>query len=267
MQELTSLLDKVIQIVGEVASIIKDAPFSTEEKTEATNIVTTNDLLSQKYLMEKLSVILPGSGFYCEEEGVCDCDKEYVWIIDPIDGTTNYSRGIADCGISVALLHNKKAVLGVVRSIFNNDVYYAIRGKGAYYNGKPICVSQNPFNRSILCTAMSLYKKEHAKVCDNIIYETYMQCNDVRRFGSCAMELCYIATGRCELYFEIRVFPWDYAAGYLILSEAGGIVRGLGDEELTFDRPSVVVGANTKENYGKLTQIINKHLKNTPYQE
>ena len=267
MQELTSLLNGVIQIVGKVANIIKDAPFSTAEKSQTTDIVTSSDLASQKYLIKELGTLLPNSGFYCEEEGVCDCEKEYVWIIDPIDGTTNYSRGIADCGISVALLRNKKAVLGVVCSIFSGDIYSAVLGKGAFLNGKPISVSNNTFNRSLFCTAMSLYKKEHAKVCGDIIYETYMQCNDVRRFGSCALELCYLACGKCELYFEIRVFPWDYAAAYLILREAGGVICGLADKELTFDCPTVVVAANNKENYEKLSLIVNKHLKTTPYEE
>lgn len=264
---LTSLLEEVIQIVRETASIIKDAPFTVTEKTEAVNIVTSNDLLSQNYLIEKLGALLPGSGFYCEENGVNERDKKYIWIIDPIDGTNNYARGIAECAISVALVKNNQVILGVVCSIFTDDVYYATAGGGAFWNGKPISASSNAFSYSILCTAMSLYKKEHAKVCDDIIFEAYMQCNDVRRFGSCAMELCYLAAGKCDLYFEIRVFPWDYAAGLLILQEAGGIIRELGDRELTLAAPSVVVAANTQENYEKLSYIVNKHLKSTPYED
>ena len=267
MQELTSLLNSVIQIVGKVADIIKDAPFSVTEKNEAANIVTTNDLASQKHLIKELSALLPNSGFYCEEEGVCERNKGYVWVIDPIDGTTNYSRGITECAISVALLKNQKAVLGVVYCVFSGDVYSAVLGKGAFLNGNPISVSSNPFKNSLFCTAMSLYKKEHAKVCADIIYETYMQCNDIRRFGSCALELCYLACGKCDLYFEIRVFPWDYAAAYLILREAGGVICGLANEELSLDCPTVIVAANSRENYEKLSQIVNKHLKTTPYKE
>ena len=267
MQELTSLLNSVVQIVGKVADIIKDAPFCVTEKNEATDIVTTNDLAAQKHLIKELGSLLPNSGFYCEEEGVCERDKEYVWVIDPIDGTANYSRGIAESAISVALLKNQKAVLGVVCCIFSGEIYSAALGKGAFLNGKPISVSVKSFKNSLFCTAMSLYKKEHAKACADIIYETYMQCNDIRRFGSCALELCYLACGKCELYFEIRVFPWDYAAAYLILREAGGIIYGLADKELTLDCPTVIVAANNKENYEKLSRIVNKHLKTTPYKE
>jgi myo-inositol-1(or 4)-monophosphatase len=114
---------------------------------------------------------------------------------------------------------------------------------------------------------MSLYKKEHAKVCSDIIFDAYLRCNDVRRFGSCAIELCYLAAGMCELYFEIRVFPWDFGAALLILREAGGVARGLQDSELSYTRPTVVIGANNEENYRILSDIVNSHLQNTPYED
>jgi myo-inositol-1(or 4)-monophosphatase len=250
-----------------VAEEIRYAPFETEEKGDVGNIVTTNDIKSQRLLVERLSRLIPESGFFCEEEGLSDTDREFIWVIDPIDGTANYSRGIGDCAISVALLHKGEPAVGVVRSIFGEEVFSAVKGLGARLCDKPIKVSGRDFSRGILCTAMSLYKKDHAKVCSDIIYEAYMECNDVRRFGSAAMELCYIAAGRCELYFEIRVFPWDYAAGLLILREAGGVAKGLSDKELKFTSPTVLVGANNPENYEKLSKIVNKYLHTTPYED
>ncbi len=264
-QSLKNLSEKVIQIVSLVADEIKTAPFAVTEKCEVTNIVTTSDILSQRMLIDKLHALLPDSGFYCEEESVNSSHKKHVWVIDPIDGTANYSRGINDCAISVALLEDQKVVLGVVYSIFTGEVYSATLGGGAFFNGKPINVSKNSFERSILCTAMSLYKKEHAKLCSDIIYEAYMQCNDVRRFGSCALELCYLAHGRCDIYFEIRVFPWDFAAAYLVLKEAGGIICEREDGKFGLDGPTVVVAANNAENYDRLYAIVDKHLKNNCY--
>ena len=258
---------KVIDAVQSAAGLIRNTSFRITEKDESVNIVTTSDIKSQRYLTEKLCKLIPESGFYCEEEDLSDTESEYIWVIDPIDGTANYARGIADCAISVALIHRGKAILGVVCNIFTGDVFSAVRGGGSRLNGKAISVSDNSFKNGILCTAMSLYKKEYARICSDIIYDAYMECNDVRRFGSCALELCYLAAGRCELYFEIRVFPWDYAAGYLILEEAGGILRGLADKELDFKRPTVLVGANNKENYGKLSGIVNSYLHNTPYKD
>ena len=259
--------DRLIEITDEVACAIRNAPYETIEKGDVKNIVTTNDIKSQHMLVERLSDLIPGSKFFCEEEGLQATEGEYIWVIDPIDGTTNYSRGSKDSAISVALLYQGEVVLGVVKAIFTSECFSAVKGDGAYLDGRPIKVSDRDFASGILCTAMSLYKKEHAKVCSDIIFETYMQSNDVRRFGSCAMELCYIAAGRCELYFEIRVFPWDYAAGLLILKEAGGVARGLKDEEVDFKRPTVLVGANNEENYAKLSQIVNKHLHYTPYED
>ena len=112
---------------------------------------------------------------------------------------------------------------------------------------------------------MSIYKKEYADVCNSIILETYKQCNDFRRFGSAALELCYLASGKCDLYFEIRVFAWDCAAGAYILRKAGGIVKTYNDEDLTYTKvPFVVIGANTEDNYKKLSEIVHKHVKKKP---
>ena len=263
---LLDIKNKVVALTTAVAHAIKDKPFTVTDKNGPENIVTSSDITSQRMLVEGLTEILPSSSFFCEEEGLADMDNEYVWVIDPIDGTTNYSRGIDDCAISVALLYKGTPIVGVVKSIFREDCYSAIAGMGAWLNDKAIKVSNRSFNNGLLCTAMSLYKKDHAKVCSDIIYETYMQCNDIRRFGSCAMELCYIAAGKCDLYFEIRVFPWDCAAGLLILNEAGGIAKGLKDATLDLKKPSVVICANSEENYRKLADIVNKHLHSTPYE-
>lgn len=266
MENIRTLEGRVIDVVREAVELVKNTNFSVSEKGDVTDIVTTNDILSQNFLIDRLGRLIPGSGFH-SEEGVCDKNKEYVWIIDPIDGTANYSRGISDCAISVALARGGRVVLGVVCSIGSGDLYSATLGGGARLNGSEIFTSKKDFASSMLCTAMSLYRKEYAKLCSDIIFDIYMRSNDLRRFGSCALELCYIAAGRCELYFEMRVFPWDYAAGYLILKEAGGVIGGLGGEELDFSRPSVVIAANNVENYETITNIVSKHLKKTPYED
>lgn len=265
--DMHSLEEKVIEEVKKAGELIKNADFKVSSKGDCANIVTDSDLKVQRYLYEKLKELVQDSGFYGEEDEFKDIEREYVWIIDPIDGTTNYSRGIPECAISVALVKNGRVVLGVVYDIFKNEVFSAVAGDGAYHNGNRINVSQRSFENGLFCTAMSLYKKEYALVCNDIIYEAYMQCNDVRRFGSCALELCYLAAGRCELYFEIRVFPWDYAAAYLILTEAGGVLRGFGGKAPDLTKPTALIGANNLENYEKLNKIVLKHLEKLPYEE
>lgn len=119
----------------------------------------------------------------------------------------------------------------------------------------------------MLCTAFSLYRKEYAKACIDVVSEAYAQCADFRRFGVCSLELCYLAEGVCDLYFEFRLFPWDYAAASLILTEAGGIVTGLDGQSPRLDRTTPIIAANTRENHERLLKIAQKHIAIVPYKE
>ena len=258
---------KLIVIIKRAVNYALKKEYSITQKGNEENIVTSSDFLIQEFLIKNLKKLLPESGFLCEENNFLDFNHEFVWVIDPIDGTTNFSRKIKNCAVSVALLNKQKPIIGVVYNIFNRELFSARQGCGAKLNGKTIKVSDNPFKNSILCTAMSLYNKEYAPICSDIINDAYLKCNDIRRFGSCALELCYIAAGMCDLYFEIRVFPWDYAAGMLILQEAGGILTGLNYEKPNYAKPTALIGANSSENYNILNSIINKYLKILPYEE
>ena len=262
-----ALEKKLVRLVRRAAKIPLARDFSVEQKSSAADIVTSADYGVQSFLQRELVKLLPGSGFLCEEKNVNDAGRECVWVIDPIDGTTNFARGIDDYAISVALLRAGQPAVGAVYNPVKREMYSASAGAGARLNGRRIAVSDTPFGQGLLCTAMSLYRKEFAPVCFDIIAEAYGMCGDIRRFGSCATELCYLASGRCDLYFELRVFPWDYAAALLILKEAGGILKGLHGAELTFDRPTVLVGANSEENYRKLEAVVGKYLKSVPYEE
>ena len=158
-------------------------------------------------------------------------------------------------------------MLGVVYNPSDGDLFRAVKGKGAYLGNRRIHTSNRVFADGILCTAMSLYRKEFAPVCNRIIMDAYGQCNDFRRFGACAIELCYLALGRIDLFFEIRVQPWDCAAGSLILTEAGGAITGLHGAPLRWDGPMLLVGANNTENLSRLNGIVSKHLKKIPYED
>ena len=260
-------VQSVIDIVREASSLMCTGTFEIESKGGCENIVTTSDLAVQEFLCRRLSTILPGCGFICEEEGVCNPDKEYVWVIDPIDGTANFARGISDCAISVALKHGAEVLYGVIFIPWKNEMYHAVKGGGAFCNGVPVHVSSRPFRDGILCTAMSTYRKEYADTCSDIIMEAFHKCNDVRRFGSAAVELCILASGKCELYFEMRLQPWDYAAGMLILQEAGGVISSLDGSLPRFDGPDLVCAANSSESHARLLDIIRKHVPSIPYSD
>lgn len=262
------LMQGLQRAVREAAALAMKLDFSVEEKNnDAANLVTSSDLAVQKHLCASLSRLLPGSGFLCEEEDLSDTEKEYVWIIDPIDGTTNYARGLGIFAISVALVKNGEALLATVYDPSRDEMFSAVRGCGAFCNGKPIQTAKKPFASSLLCSALCIYQKEFAEICMNIIMDLYPRISDLRRTGSCALELCYLACGRCDLFFEIRVCPWDYAAACLILEEAGGVLRGVGGKTLHFDMTEPLIGAGNPEHYPLLLETVEKYLPGMPQYE
>ena len=264
-KEMERLLEKTVEIVRGAAGRMVRSGFEVMEKGDLTNLVTSSDLAVQHFLTGRLAELLPGCGFLCEEEDFRDEAHEYVWIIDPIDGTANYARGIADCCISVALTRNGVLQLGVVYSPARQELYTALAGKGAWCNGRRIRVSDRPFEDGLFCTAMSTYRKEFAKTCSDIIFDVYMQSNDTRRFGSAALELCMMAAGIIELYFEMCLQPWDYAAAGLILREAGGAVCDFERKAPSLFKPSMFIAANTKESCQRILYTVHKHLDKLPY--
>ena len=263
---MLTLKEAAESVVRQAASLMIRSDFKVDEKDGAANIVTSSDLAVQRFLCEKLKELLPESEFFCEEEDLQN-EGEYVWIIDPIDGTANYARGLGESAISVALAKEGEVVLGIVYNPYRGQMFVAEKGAGATLNGLPIHASKRAFGQAILCTAASLYCKDYAEICFDIIRDAYGECNDFRRFGSAAIELCYLAAGMCDLYFEIRLFPWDYAAAQLILHEAGGIVRGFDGALPSLRRPSPVIGANNRENYEHLQEIVHRHMDRVPYGE
>lgn len=258
------MLTQITDIVREASRLMLTDTFEISQKDGFANIVTSSDLAVQNFLRERLASLLPGCGFLCEEEDMHDTEKEYTWIIDPIDGTANYSRGIRECAICVGLKHDDHMEMSVVYLPRTDEMFSAGYSKGAWLNGKRIHVSDRPFEDAILCTALAVYYKEYAQICSDIIVEAFGQINDIRRFGAAAPELCYLALGRCELYFEYRLSPWDYAAASLILTEAGGILTGMDGKPLDVTKPAGVVAANNRENLERMVGIIQNNLRNQP---
>lgn len=234
-------------IVREAAGLMASGSFDVRQKNGYANIVTSSDLAVQEFLKERLQRLLPWSEFLCEEEDRHSLRAEDIWIIDPIDGTQNYSRGITQCGISVGLRRGDEMAAGTVFLPWADEMYMARKGRGATLNGNPIHVSDRPFGDALLCTALPVYYKEHASVCSRIISRTFRECNDIRRFGSAATELCYLARGWVELYFEYRLSPWDFAAASLIVTEAGGCMADLEGNKPDTTKASGIVAANNME--------------------
>ena len=268
--DLQKLVEQVKTIVLASAKFTKVDSFSVEEKEgESWNIVTSADVAVQDYLQKELMALLPEAGFYGEEEHEHDFSKPISWIVDPIDGTTNFARGMQQSGISVGLREGQELVLGVVYNPDLDDMFWATKGNGAYLNGKRLSVSKKDFAHSILCTAMCLYRKSYAKLCSDVLFEVYNQSADFRRFGVASLEMCYLAAGRVDTFFELRLFPWDFAAAAVILKEAGGFMSTMvwdkgpvtPSRNLILDAPSPMIAANSEENLEKLCSIILGHMK------
>lgn len=259
----TPSLQQIIDIVKEAAGLMQTDAFEISEKEGFANIVTSSDVAVQDFLCGRLKELMPDSGFLCEEEDMWDTSHEYTWIIDPIDGTANYSRGIAQCAICVGLKHNEDMAMGVVYIPMTGEMFYAEQGKGAFLNGRQIHVSERPFENSLLCTALPVYHKEYAQMCSDIIVEAFGRCNDIRRFGACAPELCYLAMGRCELYFEYLLSPWDYAAASLIVTEAGGTITATDGSPVKLTQKGGVIAANNAANHKQMADIVAEKARST----
>ena len=258
-------MEKIIAIVREAAGLMVRSGFEIHTKGSVENLVTSSDLAVQHFLTERLGKLIPGSGFLCEEEDLSDTRHSDIWIIDPIDGTANYARSNENCCISVALVHEGEPVAGVVYSPWRDELYAAEKGRGATCNGQPIHVSARSFEEGLIFTALCTYHKEFAGYCRDIMYDLYMHGNDIRRIGSSALELCLTAAGQAELYFEMRLLPWDFAAASLILQEAGGTICGMDGQFPSLMEPSPIIAANTPENCARISAAVHRHMAKLPY--
>ncbi|WP_379128399.1 inositol monophosphatase family protein [Paenibacillus sp. sgz500958] len=259
------MIKNVIEIVREASLLMKNKDFTIHSKGNVSNNVTSVDLSLQAFLKSRLMPLLDNCGFIGEESEASDYEHPYLWIVDPLDGTANFIRDIGLSAISVGLLKDNEPVLGVVYNPYRDEMFYAEKGTGAYLNGEQIKVSGRDLEHSILCTAMSLYNKDFAKPCLNIIEKVYDKCDDIRRMGSAALELVYLACGRVDMYFEIRVFSWDFAAASVIIQESGGYVGTIEYDKPVYNRPIPLLCTNTKENYEYLKQVVSEEIPAIPY--
>lgn len=241
-------LNSMCDVVRKCGKIIKDAPrdkISISEKEGDANFVTTYDTTVQEILKKELLELVPEATFLGEEgEKTVYSDKGKFFIVDPIDGTTNFIKDYHTSVISVALIEDGDAKIGIVYNPYLDEMFTAERGKGAFCNGRKIKVSKEPLENGLVLFGTAPYYKELNRKSFDMAYEYFQKALDIRRSGSAAMDLCSIAAGRAELYFELRLSPWDYAAGALLVEEAGGIVTTAEGGKITYDKQCSVIARN-----------------------
>ncbi len=197
-----------------------------EQKDGFNNLVSYVDKEAEKTLVTALRKMVPAAGFITEEGTVEQASKEeYSWIIDPLDGTTNFLHGLPLFAISIALARNKKPILGVVHNVVPNECFHAIDGRQAKCNNTPISVSKiGALSEGLLATGFPYYHLDKREVYLDIIKDFLAKSHGIRRLGSAAIDLAFVACGRLEGFFEYNLNAWDVAAGTFILQQAGGRV-------------------------------------------
>ena len=248
MKEFHTCLEPVCELIRECGQFIKDADRShlrIDQKCGRANFVTEYDRKVQERLRAGLLELMPSAQFIGEEGSAQKFSTTgKFFIVDPIDGTTNFIKDYRVSCISVGLVVDGTAELGVIYNPYLDEMFSAMRGCGAFCNGSRLHVSSEPLENALVIFGTSPYREDLTDRTFNLACAYFKKAVDVRRSGSAALDMCSVAAGRAELFFELSLSPWDYAAGSLIVKEAGGLVSDINGKELAYDRQCSVIAKN-----------------------
>jgi myo-inositol-1(or 4)-monophosphatase len=261
--QLVNLEKEVISLCLEVAAFIRNEAQAfdrsrIEFKHGFNNLVSYVDKEAELKLVQGLKKLLPQSGFLAEEgTGISSEQMEYEWIIDPLDGTTNFMHGLPMFAISVALARNKQIILGIVHEINRDECFHAVEHQPAYCNNQRITVSTiSSLQESLLATGFPYYHLDKRDDYLEIIKVFLEQTHGIRRLGSAAVDLAYVACGRMEGFFEYNLNAWDVAAGAFIVQQAGGKVSDFsGGDNYLYGGQMIAAGAVHQQ----MLEIIHPH--------
>jgi len=228
-ENLKLILEQTQQVAKEAGAFIRKErqhfDVKSVEHKGFNDLVSYVDKEAEKLIVDQLSLILPQAGFITEEGTNSTKSEEYNWVIDPLDGTTNFIHGVPIFSVSIALMRYNEVILGVVYEINLHECFYAMKGGGAYCNDTKIQVSQaGNLSASLVATGFPYYDFGLIDKYLAVLKQLMKTTHGVRRFGSAAVDLCYVASGRIEGFFEYNLNSYDVAAGALIVEEAGGKV-------------------------------------------
>ncbi len=239
--------EKIKEIVKEAAQLFGNDEAAAHIKVKGrSDFVTEVDMAVQTLLCGKLQALYPDIQFMGEEKDNSDIDfSRPVWILDPVDGTTNLIHRFPESCISLGFVADHQILAGIIYNPYHDELYFAKKGEGAYLNGKPIHVRPTAeLSESLVSVGTSPYQHELAGKVFRQIINVYLRSADIRRMGSSAIDLAYVACGRTDAFFELVLRPWDYAAGQLIVTEAGGKITDFDGNPIFPDRPVAVLASN-----------------------
>lgn len=244
-------LEKLIRTVAQ--RLLSGEGRSVTAKEGIGNYVTELDKGLQEQLREELAAFLPEAGFQGEEGGKTQTTG-LRWIVDPIDGTTNFVRNLHYSCVSVALAQDETPLMGVVYNPYLDLLYSAEKGKGAWCNGTPLSVTNHDMAHSLVSVGFTAYERDQTDQMFRIFRNLFDNCEDMRCFGSAALDLCAVGAGGLDAFAELVLQPWDYAAAACIITEAGGVISDLMGNPLPLCKSSSVLAGN-KVNYDQLLKL------------
>ncbi len=260
---LNTILPHVVRTAKSAGDFIRNERSKfTPDKIEMKGL---NDMVSyvdkgaEKMIVEELTEILPGCGFLLEEDQTKE-KSEYNWIVDPLDGTTNFIHGIPCYAVSIALEHKGEILLGVVYDVAKKECFSAYKQAGAFLNNQPIRVSENKtLKDSLIATGFPIYNFDRQENYLNVLRKLMQGTHGVRRIGAAAVDLCYVACGRVDAFYEYNLNPWDVAAGALIIKEAGGTLSDFkGQQNWLYGKEIIATNGLVEKEF---TDLIQKHFK------
>ena len=259
--DLALLTKEVCCIATNAGTFLKEErkTFRSEmvEEKHAHDYVSYVDKESEKRIVGALSALLPEAGFITEEGSAVYRDEPYCWVVDPLDGTTNYIHDNAPYCVSIALRSKKELLLGVVYDPCRNECFYAWKGGGAYVDGEQMRVSDvNNFENAFLVVELPYNSGQYSRTGEHLIHSLYGKVGGIRMTGSAALAICYVAAGRFDGWAEAFIGKWDYAAAALMVQEAGGRVTDFYGNDLFIDGHHVI--ATNGRLHGDLQRLLNE---------
>lgn len=233
---MTEHITEIARKAGKMMLAASDP--KVKEKTGHANFCTETDEKIQEFLMKELAKVIPEASFVGEEDGHDEFNDKmkqgFAFVIDPIDGTSNFIYSYRPSVVSIGLLKDGKPYIGVVYNPFSDEMYSAVAGQGAYMNDERIMSSSAPLSETLAVFGTAPYYEDIQEKSFDMAKKLLPQCVDLRRSGTSAWDMCCVAIGRCSLYFELRIQLWDYAAAALIATEAGCTVTDAAGKPLSY---------------------------------
>ncbi len=248
LEALKDLALDCARSAGELSLRRMKQPFTVEYKTSASDLVTAVDKEVEKHVIDAILRQYPEHGILGEERTFTGDPGKYdtLWVIDPIDGTTNFVHQQINFAVSIAVYHKGEGLIGVVYDPSRDEMFHAVKGQGAYLNGQRLRLEKTvSLEEALLCTSVFWNKQAEQMGIDLIVKKLAGKVRGMRLLGSAALEMAYVAAGRLDGYVSLSLNAWDFGAGRILVEEAGGKVTTMDGKPLPFDRKSSVMACNT----------------------